>query len=116
MTEDFRRLKRRKASVEIRVLDCMTQQSIGHIADLSESGMMITASTVITTDGLYQFELYFGKSTPANKSIYVGAHELWSEQNAQSGQMEVGFRFIDIAPSDRAWLRTWVSEPGSRYA
>lgn len=116
MTEDFRRLKRRKASMEIRVLDCMTQQCIGQIADLSESGMMITANTSVTTDGLYQFELYFAKSTPANKTIHVGAHELWSEQNNQSGQMEVGFRFIDIAPSDRAWLRTWVSEPGSRYA
>jgi hypothetical protein len=115
MTEDFRRLKRRKATMEIRVLDCMTQQSIGHVADLSESGMMITSSSSITTDGLYQFELYFTQSSPANKTIRVGAHELWSEKNTQSGQMEAGFRFIDIAPSDRAWLRIWVSEPGSQY-
>jgi hypothetical protein len=116
MTEDFRRLKRRKASAEIRVLDYMTQQIIGHVADLSESGMMITANVAIATDGLYQFELYFTKTAPVNKTILVGAHELWSEPNSQSGQMEVGFRFIDIAPLDRAWLRAWVSEPGSRYA
>ncbi len=116
MTEDFRRLKRRKANAEIRVLDCMTQQLIGLVTDLSESGMMITSNSPISTDGLYQFELFFAKSTPSNKTIHVGAHELWSEQNKQSGQMEVGFRFIDIAPADRAWLRTWVSEPGSRYA
>ncbi len=116
MTEDFRRLKRRKTSAEIRVLDCMTQKVIGCVVDLSESGMMLTTISDITTDGLYQFELFFTESANDKKTIRVGAHELWSVPNNQSGQIEVGFRFIDIAPIDRAWLRVWVSEPNNRYA
>lgn len=116
MTEDFRRLKRRKADTSIQVFDCMTQQPIGFIADLSEVGMMIAASRRMVPDGLYQCEIRFFKASDIDRTIHVGAHELWSETNPQSGQAEVGFRFIDISPADRAWLRAWVNEPGSRYA
>jgi len=115
MIEDFRRLKRRKADASIQVVDRMTQQVIGFISDLSEVGMMIAASRSLTPDGLYQCEIRFFKAASVDKTIHVGAHELWSETNPQTGQAEVGFRFIDISPADRSWLRAWVNEPGSRY-
>jgi c-di-GMP-binding flagellar brake protein YcgR len=115
MAEDFRRLRRRKADASIQVLDCMTQQPIGFIADISEVGMMIAASRRMTPDGLYQCEIRFFNADGVDKCIHVGAHELWSDANPQTGQAEVGFRFIDISPADRSWLRAWVNEPGSRY-
>lgn len=115
MAEDFRRLRRRRADVSIQVLDCMTQQSMGFIADLSEVGMMISASRRLTPDGLYQCEIRF-KAEGLDKCVHIGAHELWSDANPQTGQAEVGFRFIDISPADRAWLRAWVNAPGSRYS
>lgn len=114
MTEDIRRLKRRQADNDIHVVDCMTRHTVGVVCNLSETGMMMIARLPITTDGLYQFELKFAAHAVSHP-LHVGAHELWSALNQHTGQMEVGFRFIDISPADRAWLRMWVKEPGSQY-
>lgn len=113
--EDSRRLKRRKPDTAIQVIDCMTQLPIGYIADLSEVGMMVTSASGVRSDGLYQCEIRFLRQSGIEKSIMVGAHELWSARNAKTGEDEVGFRFIDINPGDRNWLRGWVDEPGSSY-
>ena len=113
--EDSRRLKRRKADASIQVVDCMTQLTIGFIADLSEVGMMLSSVNGVRSDGLYQCDIRFLKQSGIEKSILVGAHELWSSINAKTGKNEAGFRFIDINPEDRIWLRGWVNEPGSSY-
>jgi hypothetical protein len=115
MVEDSRRLKRRKPDTSIQVVDCMTLQPIGFIADLSEVGMMVTSVRGVKSDGLYQCEIRFQPSSGIDKCILVGVHELWSANNARTGEDEAGFRFIDINPDDRLWLRAWVNEPGSSY-
>jgi hypothetical protein len=116
MTEDFRRLKRRIVEIKIDVVDCMTQQTIGQIVNISELGMMITTCNMLTPDGLYQFKLCFPKTMDFANTVGVGAHELWAEYNQQTGQMEAGFRFIDISANDRIWLRDWINSSGSLYA
>lgn len=116
MNDDYRKLKRRKTELTVQVIDAMTQQLLGTISDLSESGMMIVAKKAIAPDGLYQFELIFPLSTGIAKPINVGAHELWTESSAIDGVTVAGFRFIDISRDDKTRLRDWVNEPGSRYA
>ena len=34
---------------------------------------------------------------------------------AAPGQVWTGFRFIDVAPEDVAYIREWVDAPGSQY-
>jgi c-di-GMP-binding flagellar brake protein YcgR len=108
-------MRRRKADAPIQVFDCMIQQPVGSIADLSEVGMMLAATCGMRPDSLYQFEIRFFKESVIDRTIHAGAHELWSETDPHSGRTEIGFRFIDMSPADRAWLRAWVNEPGSRY-
>ncbi len=116
MTDDSRRQKRRKVDIEIVVIDFMTKQPIGNIIDLSESGMMIAANKVVVPDALFQFDLNFPNQYIATNTIRVGAQELWTVTNTRTNQSEIGFRFIDVAQSDRVWIRNWVNEPGSKYA
>lgn len=115
MTE-FRRAKRRKAHQTIEVMDTMTERVIGHLGDLSESGMLLFLSKPLVSDALYQLRFKLPDSHGIDRAIDIGAHELWSDPAAAPGQVWTGFRFIDIAAPDLAVLRAWVSAPGSEHA
>ncbi|MBP7370171.1 MAG: PilZ domain-containing protein [Arenimonas sp.] len=116
MIEEVRRLKRRKSEQLITVTDVMTQNPLGLVADLSESGMMLISNHAITPDCLYQCELNFPRSISILGPIKAGIQELWCETNSHNGQHVVGFRFIDISREDRIQIRDWVNEPGSNYS
>lgn len=111
---EYRRAKRRKVG-NIDVLDTMTGMLIGKLSNLSETGMLLILGEPITSDALFQ--LRFTLDDPAGKSrqVEVGAHELWSDEAAAPGQVWTGFRFIDVAPEDVAFIREWVDAPGSQY-
>lgn len=113
MTEESRRLQRRKADSPITAIDAMTGQRLGMVVDLSESGMMLSSEQTVAADALFQCELQF--SPGSGQPVNVGLHELWSTADDASGATLIGFRFIDISKDDRARLRAWVAEPGSRY-
>ena len=107
---EFRRAVRRKADKGIEVLDTMTEKVVGHISDLSETGMLLIAHQAMTSDALYQ--LRFRLPDPrggAAHAVEVGAHELWSDPAAAPGQIWTGFRFIDLSPQNLLLLRNWVT-------
>ena len=112
---EYRRAKRRKVEENLEVLDTMTERVIGHLSDLSESGMLLILSQPLVSDALYQLRFKLTGPTGREHAIEVGAHELWSGQAAAPGQVWTGFRFIDIAGADLLFLRAWVTAPGSQH-
>ena len=107
---EYRRARRRKVEHAIEVLDTMTERSVGQLSDLSETGMLLIAHQPLTSDALYQLRFRLpGERNGSDHVVEVGAHELWSDPAAAPGQVWTGFRFIDISPSDLAFVRNWVS-------
>jgi c-di-GMP-binding flagellar brake protein YcgR len=115
-TENIRRHPRRKTEHAIQVEDTLTQNLLGTISDLSETGMMLVTRSHIDADSLYQCLLHFPPALRLGEPMAVGCQELWSETSELDGLTVVGFRFIDISRDDRQRLKQWVHEPGSRYA
>jgi len=111
---DYRRAKRRKVG-NIDVLDTMTGQVIGKLSNLSETGMLLILGQPLISDSLYQLRFSLADETGTGRTVEVGAHELWSDEAAAPGQVWTGFRFIDVAPEDVAYIREWVDAPGSQY-
>ena len=112
---EYRRAKRRKVEHSIEVLDTMTEQVIGHLSDLSETGMLLILNHPLVSDALYQLRFRLPDPQGRDHALEVGAHELWSDQAAAPGQVWTGFRFIDISAEDLAFIRTWVAAPGSKH-
>lgn len=112
---DYRRAKRRKVTFVIDVVDCMQDEVIGRIANLSESGILIVANRRVNPDALYQLRFQLDEGDGLGSTVEVGAHELWADEAAAPGQVWTGFRFIDLAPKDLAAIRAWVEAPGSQY-
>ena len=115
MNTEFRRAKRRKVDQRVEVLDMMSERVLGHLSDLSETGMLLIANQALTSDALYQLRFKLSNGNGHEHAVEVGAHELWSDPAAAPGQVWTGFRFIDLSATDLLLLRSWVSAPGSEH-
>ena len=113
MTE-YRRSKRRRAADVIEVFDTMTEQSVGRIGNISESGMMLIASRRLHDDALYQLRFTLDDGVRP-RALEVGAHHLWTDDANVPGQLWAGLRFIDIATDDAKHLREWIERPGGQF-
>lgn len=115
MINEFRRARRRKASDLIPVTDMMTERVVGHIGNLSESGMLLIANELLVDDALYQFQFALpdahGKTTP----VEVGTHLLWTDRASAPGQAWTGLRFIAVPDVHMATLRAWIDAPGGQF-
>ena len=115
MNTDYRRAKRRKAGQEIKVMDTMTEEYIGTIGNLSETGLLIVVNHPLVSDALYQLRFELNDIRGQRLAVEVGAHELWSDDAAAPGQVWTGLRFIDIPPESKINIQAWVEQPGSQY-
>lgn len=115
MMNEYRRAKRRKVGLNVEVIDTMTDEGVGRLSNLSESGMLMILRRPLCNDGLFQFRISLATERDGARTVEVGAHELWSDEAAAPGQLWTGFRFIDISPADLAFIRDWVDAPGSQY-
>ena len=115
MNTEYRRAKRRKVGFDVDVTDTMTGHVIGKLSNLSETGMLLILGEALTSDALFQLRFTLNDGQGNSRAVELGAHELWSDEAAAPGQVWTGFRFIDMAPEDVAFIRGWVDAPGSQY-
>lgn len=115
MNTEYRRAKRRKVGFDVDVVDTMTGTVVGKLSNLSETGMLLILREPLTSDALYQLRFTLTTDDGSPREVELGAHELWSDEAAAPGQVWTGFRFIDLAPEDVAFIRGWVDAPGSQY-
>lgn len=108
MNEDYRRTPRRQVERPVHVVDTMTDQAIGRLCNVSETGMLVSADVPLTDDALYQ--LRFDVDDPVHGAVPVqaGAHLLWTARTHVAGQAWAGFRFIAVPHAQMRALRLWL--------
>ena len=107
MIHDSRRAPRRHVTEVVPVIDTMTDEVVGQLGNLSESGMLLIASAPLLEDALYQLRFHLGQAGEP-LPVLVGAHLLWIGPANTPGQSWCGFRFLTIAEEQRAAVRAWV--------
>lgn len=115
MSGELRRARRRKAGETILVVDAMTEQVIGRIGNLSESGMLLISGTPLVDDALYQFRFSLPVAGKSESAVEIGSHLLWMDQASAPGQVWAGFRFIGLTNQHTAPLRAWINAPGGHF-
>jgi hypothetical protein len=116
MTHDsanHRRADRKSAPFTAVVTDVITNQPIGHLGNLSSTGMLLIGSQAPRSEAIYQVSLPLPKTAPAAKptpSIELGIQEQWQEPAANPGQIWSGYRIVAISDADAARLEYWLSQ------
>jgi hypothetical protein len=115
MSTESRRAKRKRVPDNIDVTDTMSEQVIGHIGNISDSGMLLMGLVQLQDDALFQFRFSLPQAGARRVAIEVGAHQLWSDAANVPGQFWAGFRFIDISVEDAERLHAWIEQPGGQF-
>ena len=101
------RAARKRPDQAVAIIDQMTGERIGHLGNLSLTGMMVVSDRAVVEDALYQLSFSLGNAADQH-NIEVGVHQQWSAAGTVHGQQWVGFHFIDISERDEAAVQHWL--------
>ena len=108
-----RRAERKRTPSNAVVTDVISGQPIGHLGNLSRTGMLLITDHAPRSEALYQVSLALpatGRSMLQSQPIEVGIQEQWHEHAASSGHIWAGYRIIAVTDSDAARLDSWLAQ------
>ncbi|SEM63454.1 PilZ domain-containing protein [Pseudomonas sp. ok272] len=76
----------------IKVSDCQTDQLIGYVGDVSESGLRLLSDAPQDVDSCMNLRLRMRDRDGELRKVDILALCLWSQENARTGYFESGFR------------------------
>lgn len=111
MSAEYRNTARREIHGHFEVVDSMTGQRIGHLIDLSASGLQVATLAPLVQDALYQWRFHLpvpAAWAQAPIELECGVQVLRVEAEAP-GEFTAGARFIQIPPDARERISAWVA-------
>jgi hypothetical protein len=115
LADESRRSRRRRVDERVDVIDAMTEQSLGQLGNISDSGMLLLASAPLHDDCLYQLRFSLTDRAGQHIAFEAGTHLLWQNDAAAPGQAWMGFRFLSLDDGQLDRLREWIDAPGATY-
>lgn len=104
---DYRNATRRDLKGSFEVTDSMTGLRVGHLFDLSGTGLQLATAAPLTQDALYQWQFPIpaaGGQSPFD--VECGIHVLWVSSETP-GEYIAGGRFIQISREVRERIIAW---------
>jgi hypothetical protein len=108
-----RRAERKRTSVTAIVTDVISGLPMGHLGNISSSGMLLIGAQEPRSEALYQVSLNLPGSDrmpTQSQPIEAGIQEQWHESAASSGQIWAGYRIVAITDADAARLDSWLAQ------
>lgn len=94
----------------VRVINILTNDSIGAIANISLGGFLLIAEDVTIPEGaVYQLRIVSGDEGTPDYEINVGATCLWQTDASTAGSIWAGFQIIDISDGDEIKLQDYIA-------
>lgn len=112
-TKDERRAERKRASTDAIVTNVISGLPIGHLGNLSSTGMLLIGQQAPRSEALYQVSLNLPGPTgmrAQSQLIEVGIQEQWHEPATNAGQFWAGYRIVAITDGDVARLESWLAQ------
>jgi len=114
MTER-RRIQRRSISYYLRVIDAGENQMIGHLADITLTGLRMDSQKPIKVLKEFQLRIYTSSDVSDKDYIEFGARAKWCKIDpVDPGLYDVGFEIIKISPHDTAVVKHIMDKYSSR--
>ena len=108
-----RRAERKRANFTAVVTDVISGQPIGHLGNLSSTGMLLISAQAPRSEAIYQVSMSLpgaGRLLTESQPIEVGIQEQWHEPAASPGQIWAGYRIVAISDADAARLEGWLAQ------
>ena len=110
-SDESRRARRKRVDFTAEVVDAISGAGMGHLGNLSATGMLLIGTRAPASEALYQLRLPLpGLAQPAPE-IEVGVQEQWHEDAGTPGQVWAGYRIVAITPEAAQLLERWLALP-----
>lgn len=109
-----RRAQRKRANYSVAVTDVINDRPLGHLGNLSATGLLLIGPTRPRGEAIYQVSLSLPGLAATPLAIELGIQEQWHDDAATPGQVWSGFRILSISPADAAVLEAWLALPGGK--
>jgi len=106
-TREQRRAPRKPVDAGIVAIDTIAEQPLGHLCNLSATGLMLIGGHAPRSEGIYQVRMPL---PDASGSIELGLQEQWHEPAASPGQYWAGYRIIAISTDHGELLERWLRQ------
>lgn len=103
-----RRASRKRTDASPLVTDTISARPLGHLCNLSASGVLLIAQEQPLSEAVFQARLPLADGPHGARSIELGLQEQWQQPAASPGHTWVGYRIIAIAPADAQALVRWL--------
>jgi hypothetical protein len=111
--DNQRRAERKRTPFTATVTDVISGKPMGHLGNLSSTGLMLISAQTPRSEALYQISLSLptsGRTMIDSQPIELGIQEQWHEPAASPGQIWAGYRIVAISDTDAARLNTWLND------
>jgi hypothetical protein len=105
-----RRAARKPVGSRAPVMDVIRDQPMGHLGNLSATGLLLIGTHAPRRDAVYQVRLPLPGPDARASTIEVGIQAQWHEPAASPGQVWAGYRIIAITSNDATRLEHWLQQ------
>lgn len=110
MNDERRVALRKRITTPIEVTDAIRDEPIGHISNLSMTGMMLVCTRPLRDNALYQLRFRLPGTQGNAGQLDVGVHAMWTGDAATGSYQWAGVRFISISAEATRALEDWLRE------
>lgn len=110
MADETRSLKRRHLIYYLEVYDDDANELLGHLVDLTTSGLKLVSKQRIPTKRTYRLRMMLPEGYFSQKDLYFEAQSLWSSNDINPDFYDTGFAAPKLDPATQEIIRELVSQ------
>lgn len=110
MTDETRALKRRHLVYYLEVYDDEANELLGHLVDLTTSGLKLVSKQRIPTKRTYKLRMMLPEGYFSQKDLYFEAQSMWSANDINPDFYDTGFAAPKLDPAAQNIIRDLVNQ------
>ena len=110
MTNETRSLKRRHLVYYLEVYDDDANELLGHLVDLTTSGLKLVSKQRIPTNRNYKLRMMLPEGYFSQKDLYFEAKSMWSSNDINPDFYDTGFAAPKLEPVAQNIILDLVSQ------
>ncbi len=111
-----REVVRRHLVFYLRVFDGMSSRVVGHLMDISQSGLMLLSDEPVAVNEEYRLRMNLPWEMSGSKDIIFGASSRWCRSDENPDFFMTGFRIEDIEQEATRMIRHLIEEFGLAHS
>lgn len=101
-----RKLRRKRATYYMKVVDQKTNKLAGNVHDISPSGFMMNSARPIKTHIVHDLSMFLPDTIEGEIPIIVKAKSVWCSRNLITNLYDTGFQLVNVSAEEREIIKS----------